>query len=62
MPMVVATASHYSPREVTDQEQSNRSRKISQQKEKQLCIVHGHHCRADHNPSLRAEWRAKTKG
>jgi hypothetical protein len=62
MPMVVATTSHDSPSQVADQEQSNRSRKIGQQKKEQLCVVHGHHGRADHNPSLRAEWRAKTKG
>jgi hypothetical protein len=49
-PMVVATTSQYSPSKVADQEQSNRSRKIGQQEKEQLCIVHGHHDRADHNP------------
>jgi hypothetical protein len=48
--MVVATTSHDSPSQVADQEQSNRSRKIGQQEKEQLCIVHGHHDRADHNP------------
>jgi len=61
MPMVVATTSHHSPSKVADQEQSNRSHKIGQQEKEQLCVVHGHHGRADHNPSLRVEWRAKIK-
>jgi hypothetical protein len=62
MPMVATTTSHHSPSKVADQEQSNRSHKIGQQEKEQLCVVRGHHGRARHNPSLGAEWRAKTKG
>jgi hypothetical protein len=61
MPMVVAPPPQCSPNKVADQEQRNGSRKIDQQQKKQLCVVHRHHCRADYNPSLRAERRAKTE-
>jgi hypothetical protein len=61
MPMMVAPPPQYSPSKIADQEQRNRSRKIGQQEKKKLCVVHGHHRRAEHNPSLRSIWRAKTE-